>query len=184
VALWLLKYDSDLSVNYFVMPISSTDLATIRSQSLTSHNAYRLKHHAPNLTIADALNATAQSWAEYLAANALFQHSTAAQRNNAGENIYVSYTTAIAIAPNTLSDSAVANWYNEVSAYNYAVSQFSSATGHFTQVVWKASTLLGCGAASGIKTINGIKYNAFYVVCQYNPAGNFTGQFANNVLKP
>jgi len=166
------------------MPLSTTELATIRSQSLSSHNAYRLKHHVPNVAIADALNLTAQSWAEYLAANALFQHSTPAQRNNAGENIYVSYTTASAIAANVLSESAVASWYNEVSAYNYANPQFASTTGHFTQVVWKASTLIGCGAASGVKTINGVKYNAFYVVCQYSPAGNVTGQFADNVLKP
>jgi hypothetical protein len=27
-------------------------------------------------------------------------------------------------------------------------------------------------------------YNAFYVVCQYAAAGNVTGQFAANVLKP
>jgi len=56
--------------------------------------------------------------------------------------------------------------------------------GHFTQVVWKNSTELGCGAAQGVKTFQGNQYNAFYVVCQYGPAGNVIGQFDDNVIKP
>ena len=136
------------------------------------------------MVIDDSVNSTAQSWAEYLAANALFQHSSATQRNNAGENLYVSYTTASSIAADTLANQGVTSWYNEVSAYNYATPGFSSQTGHFTQVVWKNSTKLGCGAAKGVKTINGTQYNAFYLVCQYAPAGNVTGQFPENVLKP
>lgn len=68
--------------------------------------------------------------------------------------------------------------------YNYSNPGFSAEPGHFTQVVWKNSTQLGCGAAQGVKTLNGRQYNAFYVVCHYAPAGNVTGQFPENVLKP
>lgn len=53
--------------------------------------------------------------------------------------------------------------------------------GHFTQVVWKGSTQVGCGAAdctghSGVLPA--------YVVCRYAPAGNFdtTAEFKANVL--
>ena len=42
---------------------------------------------------------------------------------------------------------AVTNWYNEFEQYNFAQPGFSLATGHFTQVVWKASTKLGMGRA-------------------------------------
>ena len=70
--------------------------------------------------------------------------------------------------------------------YNYSAPGFSSKTGHFTQVIWKGSTQLGCavrecpngmtaGASSSLKP-------AFLVVCRYAPAGNYLGQFAANVL--
>ena len=163
---------------------TSIDLATVRSTALSKHNTYRATHHSPNMTLSNSLNDSAQTWAQYLASKAVLQHSSPSQRNNAGENLYVSYTTATSIAAATLADKVVTSWYNEVLSYNYTNPGFSDKTGHFTQVVWKSSTQLGCGAAQGTATINGTKYNAFYLVCHYAPAGNVTGQFPNNVLKP
>ena len=175
-----------------LMPIGSNpalaqtniDLNVFRSNALSKHNVYRAIHRSPNMTISNSANNTAQTWAQYLAANGLFQHSAANQRNNAGENLYVYYTTAPSISSDSLANTAVQSWYDEVKAYNYNSPGFSSATGHFTQVVWKSSTQLGCGAARGTKTMNGTKFNAFYVVCHYIPAGNVQGQFPANVLKP
>jgi uncharacterized protein YkwD len=82
---------------------TSLDLSTLQSTALSKHNAYRSTHHSPNMTLNNALNNTAQSWAEYLAANAVFEHSSRSQRNNAGENLYVSYTTAPSISADTSS---------------------------------------------------------------------------------
>ena len=53
---------------------------------------------------------------------------------------------------------AVTNWYNEVQQYNFAQPGFSAAAGHFTQVVWKASTKMGIGRA---KYTNG-EYMLYY----------------------
>ena len=167
-----------------VLAQTSINLTTLRSNALAKHNSYRAIHHSPNLIINSSTNNTAQAWAQYLATNGLFQHSTPGQRNNAGENLYVYYTTATSIDSGTLANLAIKGWYDEVSAYNYSNPVFSSATGHFTQVVWKSSTQLGCGAAQGTKTMNGTKFKAFYVVCHYAPAGNVQGQFSANVLKP
>lgn len=159
------------------------DLATLGNTALSNHNAYRTKHNSPPLTISSSLNSTAQAWAEQIASSGVFAHSSTTQRNGAGENIYAFFSTG-AIASDTLASNAVKSWYDEINQYNYGVPGFSSKTGHFTQVVWKNSTQLGCGAAIGTKTASGVTYNAFYVVCQYNPAGNISGQFADNVLKP
>lgn len=63
--------------------------------------------------------------------------------------------------------------------YNFASPGFSGGTGHFSQVVWKGSTLLGFGRAEGTK--NGMK--CAYVVARYKKAGNFLGKFTENVLK-
>ena len=45
--------------------------------------------------------------------------------------------------------------------------------GHFTQVVWKDSKKLGIAYASG--------KSGTYVVANYDPAGNFLGQYPENV---
>ncbi|MDX2096670.1 MAG: CAP family protein [Leptolyngbyaceae cyanobacterium bins.59] len=163
---------------------SSIDLTTLRNTALAQHNTYRTRHRVPTMTLDNSLNQTAQNWAQYLAKNALFEHSSASQRNSAGENLYVFYTTGSAISANQLMTNSTKGWYNEVSAYNYARPTFSAATGHFTQMVWKNSTRLGCGAAQGMKNMNGRRYTALYVVCHYSPAGNVLGQFPENVLKP
>lgn len=163
---------------------TSIDLSTLQSTALSKHNTYRSTHHSPSMTLNNSLNNTAQSWAEYLAANRVFEHSDRSQRNNAGENLYVYYTTAPSISADTLAEEAVKSWYDEVKDYDYSNPGFSMGTGHFTQVVWKGSTELGCGAAEGTATLDGTTFNAFYVVCHYAPAGNMMGDFPNNVLRP
>lgn len=169
---------------HLAMAQTSIDLNAFRSTALSQHNGYRSTHGSPNMSLNNSLNNTAQNWAQYLAANALFEHSAKNQRNNAGENLYVYYTTGSSPAADTLAKEAITNWYDEVSAYNYANPGFDYTTGHFTQVVWKNSTQLGCGAAEGRATVEGRQFNAFYVVCHYAPAGNVTGDFPNNVLQP
>ncbi len=70
---------------------------------------------------------------------------------------------------------AVADWYSEITQYNFNKPGFSSATGHFTQVVWNASTHLGGGYAL---TSDG---QSVYVVAQYKPQGN-SGNYVGNVF--
>ena len=66
-------------------------------------------------------------------------------------------------------------WYNEIDKYNFTNPGFSMETGHFTQVVWKSSQRIGCGISN-----NG---SEFYGVAQYDPPGNFIGEFEQNVPK-
>jgi hypothetical protein len=47
-------------------------------------------------------------------------------------------------------------------------SQPGKVTGHYTQMVWRTSTKIGAGIASGP--------SGTYLVCNYSPTGNFTGQ--------
>lgn len=71
--------------------------------------------------------------------------------------------------------------YNEVCdpGYDFNNGGFSGGTGHFTQVVWKESTVLGIGRAESKK--GGMK--CAYIVGRYKPAGNMGGRFEENVLK-
>jgi uncharacterized protein YkwD len=162
--------------NRLVLGQTSIDLAKLRSDAVSTHNTYRTKHQSPNVTIDDTLNQSAQTWAQTIAAKGDLEHSTG---SGVGENIYWAGGSST-----NLGSAAVQDWYSEIKDYDYNNPGFSSDTGHFTQVVWKGSTKVGCGAAPGPATINGTKYDGFYVVCQYSPAGNVEGQFPNNVLKP
>ncbi len=72
--------------------------------------------------------------------------------------------------------------YDEVKYYNFNSPGFSGRTGHFTQVVWKSTTLVGCARCGGW----GSGWYETYVVCNYRPAGNIVGDnnryFRENVL--
>ena len=69
-------------------------------------------------------------------------------------------------------------WYDEITQYNYSIPMYSPNTGHFTQVVWKDSTEVGCG----YKSCPG--WWGYYMVCEYNPKGNMLWSFKENVLPP
>lgn len=67
-------------------------------------------------------------------------------------------------------------WYNERLLFDFERPNFSPLTGHFTQIVWKSTTDLGCGVAISKQTGN------IYAVCHYNQPGNVDGQFQMNVF--
>jgi hypothetical protein len=71
-------------------------------------------------------------------------------------------------------------WALERKSYNYKDPSFSEKTGHFTQVVWKATTSVGCGrkACNGTGNVSG-----WYIVCEYYPPGNVIGEFGTEVGK-
>lgn len=66
--------------------------------------------------------------------------------------------------------------------YDYGKAKFGEKTGHFTQLVWQNTTKVGCGA---VECNNDAKNGAkgWFVVCEYDPAGNVIGEFEANVRK-
>ncbi|KAK5937199.1 hypothetical protein PMZ80_010499 [Knufia obscura] len=66
------------------------------------------------------------------------------------------------------------SWYSEVGSYD---PNTESGAGHFTQLVWKSTTKLGC-AWGGKCDAGGIEY---FFYCEYDPAGNMGGVYAENV---
>ena len=165
---------------------TTDQLTEFRAEALNAHNTERSLYPIDPLTLApetDELNSGSQQWAQHLLEIGKLQHSSSQERNGAGENLFVVYTTQ-SYTPNAVAKQAVNAWYSEVKNYDYNNPTFSPSTGHFTQVVWKNTTDLGCGYAAGATTINGTAYTAYYVVCRYSPAGNILGEFQDNVLPP
>lgn len=76
-------------------------------------------------------------------------------------------------------------WYEEVKKYIFDFDSndrtedednFKRGTGHFTQLVWASSKRIGCGI--GVADSD----KKFFGVANYDPAGNYLGDFDNNVF--
>ncbi len=61
-------------------------------------------------------------------------------------------------------EAATKAWYDEIKDYDFNLSRFSAATGHFTQVVWKNSKQVGFGVAFGDSPRSGRVWKCVYVV--------------------
>ncbi|CAF3764503.1 unnamed protein product [Rotaria sp. Silwood1] len=144
---------------------------TFQQQALLQHNYYRQLHCTDALVLNSTINAIAQTYANYLAANNLFQHSGT---SGLGENLWAIWSSGAIRSVN--GSSPTKSWYSEISSYNFGSPGFSSSTGHFTQVIWKGSKQLGIGIAftSDNRTA--------YVVANYYPPGNVIRSFSSNVL--
>ncbi|KAH8120126.1 CAP domain-containing protein [Phellopilus nigrolimitatus] len=138
---------------------SSSDIATY----LSTQNTARSQHGASPLSWNDTLASAAQTWAN----KCVFKHS-GGTLGPFGENLAAGTGNSYNIS------SAVQSWTNEASQYNSGNPQPS----HFTQVVWKASTQVGCA----LQSCNGIFSASFgqakFYVCEYYPQGNVIGAFA------
>lgn len=128
---------------------------------LTAHNTVRQQHGANNLTWSADVASTAQAYAD----QCNFEHSGTSYGENLAE---ASGDPDIA--------SAVQLWADEASEYDTSNPTYS----HFTQMVWKSTTELGCGYAKCSNIYADYGGGVLYV-CNYNPAGNVVGEFADNV---
>lgn len=138
---------------------------TIAERFVAAHNAVRTKHCAAPLTWSPKLAAVAQKWADTLRdKGCAFGHSG----GQYGENLAAG--TEGVLDP----EATVKMWYDEIAKYRFPDGGFSMETGHFTQVIWRGTTQVGCGHSQ-------CKGNDIWV-CNYDPAGNWDGQYRENVL--
>jgi hypothetical protein len=151
---------------------------------LEAHNGYRAEHHAPPVTWDDSLASAAEAYA-----SSCVRGHDQNRGHNIGENIYTfGSSNEVSVEDPSIPGTATKKGYSEVKDWDFATSSSNGGgvTGHFTQVVWKATTAIGCGIAScpGMMMANSI-----FVVCRYSPAGNFLcpscdppSTYADNVL--
>lgn len=147
-------------------PPKHDQLTQVAQQMLDQHNAARAKHCVAPLTWSATLAQVAQQWASSLRDHdCAFEHSQGKYGENlaAGTTGYMDPTAVVAM------------WYGEIKDYSYDRPGFSMQTGHFTQVVWKGTQQVGCGM-SQCKGMD-------VWVCEYDPPGNWDGQFKENVPK-
>ncbi|KAK0481902.1 CAP domain-containing protein [Armillaria novae-zelandiae] len=154
-------------------PSASSDTSSSSSTSssdinayLEGHNTFRAQHGAADLTWSDELAGKAQQWAN----GCVFKHS-GGSLGSFGENLAAGTGSSYSIS------SAIKSWTDEASSYD----PNNPVASHFTQVVWKATSQVGCAVQSCDGIFDASFGKASYYVCEYSPAGNVIGQFAENV---
>lgn len=160
----------------------SASAASYEQIILDHHNIHRRNHSAADLVWSDALAASAKVWAT----QCYWAHNTSINGGGYGQNIAAG--VPIANVAEVVSDL----WYdNEVNHFNGLYGEASpdmtnfDSWGHFTQVVWKQTSKVGCHTSpcsQGMKNLNG-HYTSF-TVCNYGQPGNFLGEFNTGVSKP
>lgn len=157
-------------------PVFSGDLTQFEQEILDEHNRRRQVHSAQNLT-----------WDPELVQFAIDYASDAFDCNNVqlihsegpyGENLAAGYVGG---------RDPVTAWYDEIEIYDFDNPGYDRETGHFTQLVWRATSRLGCAM---ITCDNSWRQ---YTICEYSESrGNIIGTnsssgnsyFVDNVLPP
>ena len=137
-----------------------------KKEMLDLHNMYRCMAGVPALKWDNTLQQQAQSWAD----TGNMGHSTSRGAfSKYGENMQYACPKA---TPKTATDW----WYAEIKKYS-ASSMTQSP--HYTQMVWKGSTKIGCG--KGKAPCGGDLW-----FCQFTKMGNWNmpGTLAANVIAP
>lgn len=139
--------------------LESRPQLSLASEFVGAHNGYRNELGLPRLAWSPQLAARAQQWAEYLIKTGSF----GPRRDGIfGENLYE--ISGGFSSPATV----VAAWMSEGRNYNRSTNTCSARCGHFTQVIWRETRLLGCGMARN--------RTREVWVCNYDPHGNVQGE--------
>ncbi|MEZ5454205.1 MAG: CAP domain-containing protein [Thiothrix sp.] len=164
-----------------VIPAPFSDVEPANMQGMVAtHNQVRADHGLPPLRWSGQMAAYAQQWARHLAMNngCEMEHRTHAKADalEVGENIYwASPLTWTDGRPDEFQQippaKVVIDWASEKPDYNYVSNTCrpGAQCGHYTQIVWRTTTEVGCGMSL-------CPDKAQIWVCSYNPAGNWTGE--------
>ena len=185
----IIKINYLLQIVFYLLCFSSIiksikiDSNKLNEVLLNQHNKYRQMHGVENLTLDNELIKLAQDYSAVLAYKQ-YKYSIEPSGNKnknkekVGENIFTCTSILNERCYQESSTKPVDEWYNEKAFYNYNDPGFTLNTAHFTQIIWKATSKMGCGAS--VRT-DGV---TFKVVCNYYIAGNIvnSAKYKENVL--
>jgi hypothetical protein len=141
---------------------------SFQQRLLSAHNAERAAVGVGPLNWNTHLAASAQEWADHLAATGQFRHSPDDPRDPQGENLWEGTRGYYSI------EDKVGAWSSEKRYFRPGTFPANSTTGrvedvgHYTQLVWRDTQEVGCAEArnSGDEVL----------VCRYSSPGNYRGE--------
>lgn len=142
---------------------------------LAAHNRWRAQVGVAPLTYAPELAASAQAWANELQRTNQCRMRHSQPQGRYGENLYWASALVWSDGRRELSrvpaEQPVDAWGGEQSDYDHANNRCrpGKVCGHYTQLVWKTSTRVGCAMAVCEDSREQVW------VCHYQPAGNVVG---------
>lgn len=147
----------------------ATRLADFKGRVLVTHNKERATLGLGPLVWSDALAANAAKWAAHISSLGELEHDESLEVE--GENLWRG--TKGAYTPEDM----VTLWIDEKAAFrnnpipNVSITGDIGDVGHYTQVVWRSTGLVGCAVAdaSGGDEV---------MVCRYMEGGNIMGETA------
>ena len=152
----------------FELSFAQTSVAILgpllkRFQYLTPINAVRVAHGLHPVQWNNTLADYARAYAHKRSADCALQHS---------DYLTPGYGETIAMSEGALTPAvAVGLWTGEEPFYHYKSNTCDEGEmcGHYTQIVWKTLTSIGCASA---KCQNG----GTFITCNYYPPGNYEGE--------
>ncbi|XP_074659434.1 uncharacterized protein LOC141912114 [Tubulanus polymorphus] len=145
--------------------IGMTVAGSLSSVGLSEHNRVRSHYPVPKMRWSGSIANMAQNYANGCSS----RHSTRSQRQGTGENIYMS--SMANMDPAEAIKQAIESWESEKADYDINSNYCGSVCGHFTQLIWKTSTEVGCGVGNCPHSM----WKTF-VVCNYKGPGNYYGE--------
>jgi len=129
-----------------------------------AHNAVRADVDVEGMTWNSELAALATDFI----ADCQFEHSSSGERMGVAGFQYIGENLFSSGGSKPTGQQITDAWASEKSDYDYNSNSCSGVCGHYTQIVWRDSTDLGCA----MKDCGG----SYIVSCEYGPGGNFNGQ--------
>lgn len=142
--------------------------ASFEERVLAAHNAQRLLLGLEPLRWSPALSQSAQRWADTLAASGRFEHAPENRAAPEGENLWAGSRGFYS------PEARVDAWIREKRFFRPGIFPDNSITGrvedvgHYTQVIWRATSEVGCAQATGA--------SEDILVCRYTEAGNYINE--------
>jgi hypothetical protein len=151
---------------------------------LDIHNRERALVGFPTLKWSDSLAAEAQRWADYLGTLGIVCGPQGCQppapHGASNENIALGYVFPAEFGRTSPAEYAQ-RWADEKVQYN-AGQRSGLGIGHYTAMVWKSTSEVGCGFFAGaVPNELGVGGGTDFLVCRYNPPGNIASQAPSNL---
>ncbi len=169
--------------SFAILPITlllalSAQAAKVEPAAIVAaHNKLRAEVGVTKkLTYSKTLAASAQAWANNLKRTNHCQMRHSEPDGKYGENLFwgsaVDWTDGRKELQKVSSKRVVEDWGSEKADYDYNSNQCAAGAmcGHYTQIVWRTTTKVGCGVAVCEDTKEQVW------ACQYQPAGNWVGK--------